>query len=243
MFFILYRFVDRFIFLIFCLCHFFYRILQLLFTYIFNSNIEIITNLLILITIHFMGILFLENKKKEIFKSFFDSYYAPFCIYAQRFVQDSSICEDIVSDVFVNLWEKLIREELEFDTVISYIKVAVRNNCLNYIKHEEHEQNYANTCKYKPAIYAESADSIYTLTELQSLLDEALNKLPESYRQIFIKCFMNNESSADIAKDMNVSTKTVFRYKSRVVEHLREELKEYFPIIMYLLVFNHQMHI
>ncbi|MDD5912554.1 MAG: hypothetical protein PUC61_10600 [Bacteroidales bacterium] len=32
---------------------------------------------------------------------------APFCLFARHFIDSTAICEDIVSDVFVNMWSRI----------------------------------------------------------------------------------------------------------------------------------------
>ena len=51
-----------------------------------------------------------SNNEKE-FRKLYEEYYAPFCLYAKRFINDMTVCEDLVSDVFVSLWDK--RDSIE----------------------------------------------------------------------------------------------------------------------------------
>ena len=41
-----------------------------------------------------------EQSKKQVFKQLYEEYYAPFCLYAKRFVDNKETREDIVSEVF-----------------------------------------------------------------------------------------------------------------------------------------------
>ena len=54
-----------------------------------------------------MKISFSKQTKERAFKQLYEEYYAPFCLYAKRFVDDKETREDIVSDVFTSLWDKL----------------------------------------------------------------------------------------------------------------------------------------
>ena len=51
-----------------------------------------------------MKISFSKQTKERAFKQLYEEYYAPFCLYAKRFVDDKETREDIVSDVFTSLW-------------------------------------------------------------------------------------------------------------------------------------------
>ena len=77
-------------------------------------------------------------------------------------------------------------------------------------------------------------DSIYTLDELYRMLYETLNKLPENYRTVFIKSFFEGKTHTEIAEEMNLSVKSINRYKQKTMELLRNELKEYMPLLLLL---------
>ena len=58
-----------------------------------------------------------------------------------------AICEDIVSDVFASLWDKRNSIELKKDTATAYLKICVRNSCLNYLKHLDTNGIIMNSAK------------------------------------------------------------------------------------------------
>ncbi len=171
------------------------------------------------------------------FKELFEQYYAPFCLYSKRFINDSKACEDIVSDVFAALWRRRDEFELESSTALAYLKMSVRNHCLNYLKHQNYIYDYEEVCQAAPPLYEMSPDSVYTVTELYEMLHASLNKLPENYRKVFTLYFFEGKTHAEIAQEMALSVKSIDRYKQKVMEMLRADLKEYLPclLLLYLL--------
>lgn len=183
-----------------------------------------------------MKIPFHENAKDQLFQKLYEDYYAPFCLFAKRYIDDACIREDIVSDVFASLWSKRNELELKSETTIAFLKMCVRNGCLNYLKHQNYEIDYAVMCNNRAPLYATSPESVYTLEELYELLNETLKKLPENYRTVFVKSFFEGKTHAEIAEEMNLSVKSIDRYKQKTVELLRNELKDYLPLLILLLV-------
>lgn len=181
-----------------------------------------------------MKLFFSEHTKEQAFKQLYEDYYAPFCLYAKRFIEDKETREDIVSDVFTSLWDKI--ETLDSDTALGYIKMCVRNSCLNYLKHQECEWSYAEAFQKKAPIYESEPDSVYTLNELYQILYDTLDKLPENYRIVFMKSFFEGKTHVEIAEEMNLSVKSINRYKQKTMDLLRSELKDYMPIITLLFV-------
>ena len=187
-----------------------------------------------------MKISFLGNSKELAFKQLYEEYYAPFCLYAKRFIEDKNTREDIVSDVFVSLWDNIDSFLANSDTALGYIKMCVRNSCLNFLKHQECEWNYAEKIQKRAPIYELEPDSVYTLDELYEMLYEALNKLPESHRNVFMKSFFEGKTHVEIAKEMNLSVKSINRYKQKTMELLRDELKEYLSLLLLFLHYGQQ---
>lgn len=174
--------------------------------------------------------------KEQRFKALYKKYYAPFCIYAKRFLQDLITREDIINEAFTDLWIKANNIIFEENKSVSYLKTTIHNKCLNYLKHQNCENEYTEQYKYRTPIYAESPESIYTLDEMYKLLSEAIEKLPPNCRRVYIESFLENKKQADIAQELNISVKTVERYRTEVIERLRKELKDYLPLLALLTI-------
>ena len=180
---------------------------------------------------------FSEHTKEQVFREIYEEYYGPFCLYAKRFIVDMDTRKDIVSEIFTALWYKVDSNELQSDTILGYIKSSVRNSCLNYLKHQEYERNYATLLPPLPAYEMES-ESVNTLDELYKMLHDILNKLPDDHRMVFTKSFFEGKTHAEIAEEMNLSVKSVNRYKQKTMEVLRRKLKGFAFFILLLKAFE-----
>lgn len=109
---------------------------------------------------------------------------------------------------------------------------CVKNLSLNYLRSQGYKQEYETTIKKNIPIYFNNLDDLYTLQELQHLLYQTLEKLPPEYRLAFELNRLENKSIEEIAEIMGVSCRTVKRYKSKAIEILKKELKDYLPLFM-----------
>ena len=173
----------------------------------------------------------MEKEKEKIFKQLYLRSFAPFCIYASRFIDDGAVCEDLVSDVFVTIWNKADIEMLQSQTIMAFIKTAVKNKCLNYINHEEYFNSYKTSMIATEPDYATAPDQVYDLKQLYELLEKRLEMLPEEYKNAFIKSFYEGKSQSEIAEELNISVKSVSRYKKRILDLLRKDIKEYLTLL------------
>ena len=85
-------------------------------------------------------------------------------------------------------------------------------------------------------IFHPVSDDVYLLTELQFLLEKALQKLPQTYRTVFEMNRFEGKNFDEIANILDISIRTAKRYKSQVIETLKKELKDYLPLLLLLTV-------
>ena len=86
---------------------------------------------------------------------------------------------------------------------------------------------------FRPTLEACNPEKLFT-DELQSLVDKALETLPEQTRDIFVRSRYNNQSHKEIAVALGISTKTVEFHITKALKVLRVALKDYFPLLAFL---------
>ena len=78
----------------------------------------------------------------------------------------------------------------------------------------------------------------YTLTseeDIERVLMEAINKLPERCREIFLKSRIEGKKNREIAEELNISASTVENQMTIALKKLRLELKDYLPLLLFLI--------
>jgi len=176
-------------------------------------------------------------EKERAFRQLFNDYYAPFCLWSKRFIESREEREDIVSEVFAMLWEHWDKGDFDprRDEAVGYIKMCVRNACLNRVKHLIVEGDYADAYQDAVSGYEPAGDDVYTVEALYKMLNDTLEQLPDSHRLVFLKSFYEGKTREEIAEELNVSAKSVGRYKKKVIELLRKHFKEYMTVALLLL--------
>jgi RNA polymerase sigma-70 factor (ECF subfamily) len=168
------------------------------------------------------------------FEVLFKLHYARLTLFANRFVNDLSVAEEIVADVFTDLWEK--GHEVTFSTsVSSYLYKMVQNRSLNYLKHQKIENLYVSYLE-KNNLFDEVRGAVengYEEKELAHQIKAAINTLPEKCREIFVLSRFSDMKYKEIASQLNISPKTVERQVSIALEKLRKTLKH----VSYLFLF------
>lgn len=183
----------------------------------------------------------LDNGDLKAFQTFYSDYYVPLCVYAHRFTKDKEIAEEAVQEVFLKLWEQQGQLKIT-ESLKAYLFTAVRNQCLNHLKHlqvvNKFQHHYSQQLKEAEEYYVisqEIGDSIMIANELQNTITEAVDTLPAQCRKIFIMSRFEGLKHQDIADNLGITLHTVHRQISIGLEKLRRSLKVYLSIFLLLI--------
>ncbi|MBT1701997.1 RNA polymerase sigma-70 factor [Chryseosolibacter indicus] len=168
------------------------------------------------------------------FEMYFKTLYQPLCNYAFTFLQDKEEAEEIVQSAFLSFWEK--REGLNIRTSPkSYFYAMVRNACLNVIKHQKIKQKYIGEELALTNPGSEAVAEAISSDELERRIHEAISLLPEQCRLVFKLSRFEELKYQEIATQLNISIKTVENHMGKALKIMREQLKDYLPIILLLM--------
>ena len=150
-------------------------------------------------------------------------------IFARSYVRNENISEDLIQDTFIKLWE--VRHTLDKEEYLgTYLFTIIKNKCLDYLKHKTIEQRYNELLSedyyYLLAnIYAleDSSIDIISEHELKNALFNAIKKMPNPRREVFIMSRFRNMKNQEIADELSLSLKTVEYHISKSISFLKDE--------------------
>ena len=159
------------------------------------------------------------------FNSLFRHYYTRLVRFAIQFVHTREAAEEIVSDIFVKVWEK--RSTLhEVRNLEVYLYVAVKNGCINYC--EKYSVVHLQLDMYGEMEFHDTGNSQKNLEmkELMHRLHMAVEQLPEQCRLIFKMVKEDNLPFREVAEILHISPRTVETQIYRAVKKLKIILSE-----------------
>lgn len=169
------------------------------------------------------------------FESVFKAYYSRLCSYANTMLNDSEEAEEMVQNTFIVLWEN--RANVDIHTSLkSYLYRAVHNSCLNRIKHMKVRQEHSAYVLHTQEEEVESTSHMVMGNELQQQINVAIEQLPPQCKRVFTLSRYENLTYAEIAAHLEISVKAVDKQMVRALRILREQLKDYLPLILLLLL-------
>ena len=178
----------------------------------------------------------LRNGNVVVFETLFRDYYERLCNYANTMLNDMDEAEEMVQGTFLTLWEK--RANVVIHTSMkSYLYRAVHNNCLNRIKHESVRRDHINEYRYIGQVAEYDSHSVLT-DELERQINEAIAGMPPQCQKVFMLSRFENLTYAEIAEHLGLSIKTVDHHMLKALKILREKLKDYLPLLFWLMLFK-----
>ncbi len=174
------------------------------------------------------------NKKQ--FEQLFKTHFGYLCNFAQQYVGEAAIAQDICQNVFITLWEK--RSQIDSDQSIkSYLFTAVKNRCLNYIRdHKKYRSKILDIdcgdLDLDTENYHEAKGEPFSAEELQGKISQALGTLPPKCRQVFEMSRFREMKYREIAEELGIAQKTVEAHMTKAMKCLKENLKDYLTVLI-----------
>ena len=154
------------------------------------------------------------------FRNIFDQYYNPIKNFLYFKCGDIALSEDLSQDVFIKLWEK--RDEVNLDTVKSYVYTIANNMLLNKIRHDKVVLNFVE--KHKTRQEEKSPQFALEEKEFRTRLENIISAMPEKQRTVFLMNRIDELTYKEIAERLDLSVKAIEKRMHGALEHLRNNL-------------------
>ena len=151
--------------------------------------------------------------------------------YAGKYVPAHS-ASDIVQDVFLKLWQhnRSFYHMADGSAQRHYLCKCVRNACQDWIKHNKivnsHSGPIASTIKSEEIFWYERLMENEDFRCKVQRVNHAIETLPDRCQDIFIKHYLQQMKSTDIAIELGISVRTVETQLYKALNMLRKNLKD-----------------
>ena len=185
---------------------------------------------------------FPEQREETRFEDIYLSYFSKMKYFAKEYVISEEDAENIVQDVFVELWENKKMLNMHMN-LIAYLFTTIKNKCLNHLRHKLVVQETASKLQEEYTISLRmNLDSLkafdnnlFSDQDIEKIISRALDTLSEKCRTIFIMSKIEGKKQKEIAQELNISINTIETQMGIAYKKLRIELKDYFQILLFIL--------
>ena len=160
------------------------------------------------------------------FEMLFHRFYPGMCSYSESLVKKPEIAEEIVQDVFFNIWKN--KSELKINVSWqSYLYRSVFNNSMMYLRKAKYEMSIEERWAAGNLMSDEQASDELEAKELNAAIIFTLQSLPPRTREIFNLNRFEGLKYKEIADKLSISVKTVEANMGKALKALRTSLGDY----------------
>jgi RNA polymerase sigma factor (sigma-70 family) len=161
----------------------------------------------------------------------YTDYYRKFYNYGKKFTTNTSLIEDSIQEVFLDIWVKRFRL-LQITSINSYFFSAFRYVLLRKIK-EDRKIVCSEVFETEPAF---SADSLLINEELNSelrlRLSNAFQALTPHQREALFLRFYQDLSYEEVAHVLNITVKATYKIMARSLAALKDHMGTAVPWLL-----------
>ena len=160
----------------------------------------------------------LESPQK--FEGFFLDYYPRVKGFINGLLQDAEEAEDLSQDIFMSLWQN--RGNLkQIDNLDAYLFRIARNAVFRYIERSLLFKNYQSRQLSDDNSDLYEIESELNAKELELIIAIAVERMPSQRRKIYQMSREQGLSNENIARELNISKRTVENHLTQALADLR----------------------
>ncbi|MCT4602927.1 MAG: RNA polymerase sigma-70 factor [Marinifilum sp.] len=176
----------------------------------------------------------IQERKVEAYEELYHLYYSKLTLFAQTYVYQKDVAEDLVQETFYKLWENAENQRIT-SSIKSYLYSAVKNKCINHLRHLKVEDKYRQ--KEMDAVNFAGNYEMVNDELLISKIRDRIEDLPEKCRIAFNMAVLQEMKYKEIAEELDLSINTIKDHIKRAYRILREQrFDDYLKLLICLMI-------
>lgn len=161
---------------------------------------------------------------KLAFETIFHTFYSPLCYFVGKIVHNSDSANDIVQEVFINIWGK----NLKFENIIflrAYLYKSAKNRAFNHLEQLNTRNELGKKIETIDSINEHDIFLYKVETDVFEQIFIAIEELPEECKRIFKMSYLENMNVKTIEEKLGITAATIMTQRQRAKKYLKDRLK------------------
>lgn len=163
----------------------------------------------------------LQSGDEFALKLIYDKYWDKLFLSAFNMLQDQQACEDIIQDIFINLWNKRMQIEIRV-SLKAYLFASTRYEVYRQVRLGNVRESIFDHVHERLETPSEYGNIEYK--ELLSQINSIVDKLSSKCKAVYKLSREEQLSHKEIANQLDISTKTVENHLNKALRQLRTSL-------------------
>lgn len=163
------------------------------------------------------------------FEQIYLAYGASLIRYAANSVS-LDVAEDIVQEVFTNLWRRRQELDIKVGELTPYLFGAVRNQGRHHLRSVVTRERHSEAISYIPGAVPKeyASDSDLLANELYNGIQSALADIPDIQRETVVLRWIHGLAFSEISRILGISENAAMQYVSRIKRAIQPSLEKFF---------------
>jgi RNA polymerase sigma-70 factor (ECF subfamily) len=175
----------------------------------------------------------LNEGDRAAFSAIYNRHFRLMFRYVYSFAKDAKLSEDIVQEIFFDLWQRHQSISIH-STVTKYLHRAAKHKVLDHIRSQAIRAGYAADLAAVMSSHSNNVDELMAVSDLQGTIEKSISALPPRQQMAFRLSRFEHVPIPEIAKRMQISPNTVQDYLTKTLAHLRMSLGEFMVVVWWL---------
>jgi RNA polymerase sigma-70 factor (family 1) len=170
-----------------------------------------------------------ESALTELYNKFWQALFMS----AYNVIKDKELCEDIIQDIFMNIWHN--REKIEIHISLKgYMYACARYQVFNHLRKNKGKVHVELFDDLEKRFLSTTPETQLMHDELVEQLNRIIESLPEKCQAVYKLSREEQLSHKEIAERLNISTKTVENHITKALNTIRSSMGESMSMAMIL---------
>jgi len=134
--------------------------------------------------------------------------------------RDRAVAEELVQDTFVAFYKSSVMLD-KLTSVMAFLYVILKNKIMDWHRKKTQQRKFSDYFNARFADFDDSTRALIETKELERLLHEEIQKLPEQCRKVFTLKRKESLSNKEIALQLEISENTVEQHMRKALRRLR----------------------
>lgn len=176
----------------------------------------------------------LKAGTESAFNALYQTYSKPIWLRILRLVKDKDIADELLQDVFMNVWKNRLQIDPE-KSFKGFIYTIAQNLVYNYFRKNAADTNLVQNLLLQSSHHYLNVEKLMEEKELKKLLDQAIDQLSPQRKRAFILCKVEGRSYEEASQIMGVSMATINSHITQSMQFLKDYTLKHLKLIILIL--------
>lgn len=171
----------------------------------------------------------IQSGNEIAFTQLFHAYYSALCRFALIIVKDRTSAEEIVQQLFINLWQKAGKLVIH-SSVKAYLFTSTRYESIHFLNSVNKNLELDEVENFELVSNDKIPSELLEQKDLAKIINECISRLPARCRQVFILHKVDGLKYREISEILEISEKTVENHLIKALRIIRQTIRSSQPI-------------